>query len=245
MDEDNIDLLLRHLDAGGWTGAPRPLGMGLEPEPDKYGFLSTIDVNAVARPGTYVITRQPQGLQVQRSRPCKPGDFGIPRLRKHALEISLSGFGMRAKRVVQYNADTIEIGKVPHMTVHQIDGERREDLEHSNSEIANSVGMAYSIPFTERYDWMVRMEALTGSGIRLLTTPHAALVMFKDRDRPATGRRKALIHWVRAHQRVRGETAREVRAHLRGNELFNWHGYAVRVMPSPFDRDLSAGQIAP
>jgi len=250
VDETEIESMIALLDRQRWSGAPRTLGLGLDLA-DERTFFFRVGTNAVARPGAHWLTRNSKAngdLLVVRTRPCRPGDFGVPRLRKHALEVtfaSLTGSsrsvnrGQESTRIVQYNGPSVAPGMADEMSVvvHQNDGQLRDD--DSPRDFTGAIWSSYAMPFTDRYEWSVVFQQTGGGAIRVGTTPHAALVLFRDRDKPPAGRRSPLVHWVRAHQRVRGETHAEVRAHIRGNERFAWHDFAVRVVPSPFDLELA------
>jgi hypothetical protein len=94
--------------------------------------------------------------------------------------------------------------------------------------------------FTFRYEWCVRFAYDSAPDFSLRVTPHAALVLFRDRDKPSEkSRRDSLLHWVRAHMRSRGESAAHVREHLRGAVPFHWRGFTCTIRPSKFDIDRS------
>jgi hypothetical protein len=82
-------------------------------------------------------------------------------------------------------------------------------------------------------------------GLTLSTDPVGARAVFKLRDlQEGEGRRKALIHWVRSHNRRRSTGNHEaaltmVRQHLRGEMNFTWRGFECRIVPSFADQEAA------
>jgi hypothetical protein len=88
-----------------------------------------------------------------------------------------------------------------------------------------------------RYEWSAVFSYPTGIRLRYGCSAEGALKLFKDRDAPEEGRRKALLHWVRQHWRKTSDpaVAREVRAHLRGVTRFEWRRQEVSLIPSEYE----------
>ena len=63
--------------------------------------------------------------------------------------------------------------------------------------------------------------------------------LFKDRDKPAFGdRRAALRHWVQEHWRANSrdeESEIFVRSHLKAKTHFTWRGFNCLLEPAQFD----------
>jgi hypothetical protein len=90
----------------------------------------------------------------------------------------------------------------------------------------------------QRYFWRAVIPNAWGVRFAHWVSPRGILELFKDRDKPESGRREALRHWVSNHSRVKRDgTAAEVRAHLRGATSFIWRGSKVEIVPSDLDRE--------
>lgn len=98
--------------------------------------------------------------------------------------------------------------------------------------------LAPGLVLANRYQWHVKI--LGGfSHVRIPTDPAGVLDFFRNRDAFPGERRRALLHWVKAHSRRarRDGDPNEVRAHLRGARSFSWNGYQVAIEESSYDRD--------
>lgn len=72
------------------------------------------------------------------------------------------------------------------------------------------------------------------SRVTFCISPGEQKFFFKDRDKTvlaADGKRKRIVHYVREHVRVNGQSVKE---HLRGVRQFHWHGYDVAVIVPVF-----------
>jgi hypothetical protein len=80
-----------------------------------------------------------------------------------------------------------------------------------------------------------------GPSVAVTTNPQAVLELLKDRDKTERGRRKSLLHWVRAHDRIRktgnGDEVviSRVREHLRGRPMVQWRGMWATIYPAADD----------
>jgi hypothetical protein len=67
---------------------------------------------------------------------------------------------------------------------------------------------------------------------------------FKDRDKTiktANGQTKKIVHYVKEHQRIYGDTISTIKEHIRGLHDFNWKGYQVQVVSPRLEQKTSAG----
>lgn len=103
------------------------------------------------------------------------------------------------------------------------------------------VRFAHSLQFVRRYDWRVNIAIDSGPSVAFVTDPIGAREVFRLRDIPNGGeRRAALLHWVSEHWRKRRkdpDEERKVRAHLRGATEFQWNGLRCCIRPSEFDAE--------
>lgn len=91
---------------------------------------------------------------------------------------------------------------------------------------------------TARYEWHVALGAIPGGPRVLLpTNPGGCLKLFKNRDVPAGGTRRAkLKHWVEEYWREAGDhTIAYVCNHLRGHTQFTWSGFDCELFVSAYD----------
>lgn len=102
-------------------------------------------------------------------------------------------------------------------------------------------GMAFSMDF----HWRVVLKTPDGHSFSILTDSRGAAAAFRDRtgDTPS-GRRPALINWVKEHTRNLKSSTSEgdeflktiaVRKHLRGRIPFRWCGIDCEMVVAPFD----------
>ena len=113
---------------------------------------------------------------------------------------------------------------------------KRSKVDHE--EIADTIGMAAGVALTERYCWHVALGYGKGPRILLPTNPAGCLAMFRDREKPAAGRRSALKHWVSSHYRSAPAPDAEIAyvcQHLRGETRFNWRGLDCEILVSAYD----------
>ncbi len=107
--------------------------------------------------------------------------------------------------------------------------------------ISDRVRIAQSVAFTKRWWWLATLRLDDGPALSLPTDPVGVQELFRLRDLPAGGtRRAALLHWVAEHWRKRRNdphTEGRVRAHLRGATDFTWNGLSVKIAPSKADAD--------
>ena len=105
-----------------------------------------------------------------------------------------------------------------------------------------SIEMAMSIAFSNFYEWAVWLGFRGFPKIALKTDPQGARAVFRLRDLPpGGGRRAALRHWVESYYRKRptgsdidGEAIKVI-GHLRGNTDFSWNGLECSIRPSEYD----------
>ena len=92
-----------------------------------------------------------------------------------------------------------------------------------------------------RFKWSVSIrsdEKLLA--LRFPTDAVGIRELLKDRDRPDSGRRSPLLHWVRSHVRKNRSdpsVTHEVRRSLRGARIVDWHGFIVEVRESELERE--------
>jgi hypothetical protein len=90
------------------------------------------------------------------------------------------------------------------------------------------------VALARRYEWVVRLQADTGTVVEFTTTSEDARAIFKWRDKPPTGgRRPALRHWV---SRL-GTTRDREPWYLRGAVDFVWEGLGCQLLPPQFERE--------
>lgn len=90
------------------------------------------------------------------------------------------------------------------------------------------------------YCWTVDIGSAQGFRIRLDTDAVGARELLKERDVSPGERRKALLHWVKAHYRRCKRSSGDsdltwVREYLQGQKEVSWGGIPVRVTPSADD----------
>lgn len=119
-----------------------------------------------------------------------------------------------------------------------------ESLNTDNSfqetiEQDNSIKMAISIALQKRYSWCVSFGIDDSPKVSFETNANALKKIFKDRDKPAYGdRRAALRHWVQEHWRANSrdeESEIFVRSHLKAKTHFSWRGFNCILEPAQFD----------
>lgn len=104
--------------------------------------------------------------------------------------------------------------------------------------------------WSQRYLWYVKLTYFNSASVLLATDPTGVKGFFKLRDKPeGRDRRTALLHWVREHWRKSRKIKDDeiaVRAHLRGDDEFNWFGMKGQVLiPFELDERLKNGPILP
>lgn len=109
-------------------------------------------------------------------------------------------------------------------------------------DIGESLRTAMSIAFCRDLHWYVQVKGIDNKfSFQIPTDPHGALAAFKDRDKSTSGRRDALLHWVKEHhrrKRVDGELTDDMIAvcqYLRGRVPFRWRGLDCELIAAPFD----------
>ena len=105
-------------------------------------------------------------------------------------------------------------------------------------ELDVSIPLAAGVALTERYSWHVAIGNGDGPRVLLPTSSQGCIALFKDRDKPAEGRRATLKHWVTEHYReVENPEIGVTRVceHLRGNTIFNWRGLECEILVSAYD----------
>jgi len=117
------------------------------------------------------------------------------------------------------------------------------DANSGKHTTTNGIPLAINLQFRRRYFWRVVLGYEGRSSVSFLTDPHGAQEVFRLRDLPAGGtRRAALRNWVESHWRKnRGDAAEslKVRQHLRGATSFVWNGLKVDIAPSLEDQQLN------
>ncbi len=96
------------------------------------------------------------------------------------------------------------------------------------------------------YLWSVLLGEGTGPRARFVTDPTGVREAFRLRDiPPGKQRRAALLHWVRAHWRVKRTLSPDdrawVTAHLRGVWSYTWNGLRCQIEPSIEDMAVLSG----
>ena len=117
--------------------------------------------------------------------------------------------------------------------------------------LRSELGMAFAGAFRRRYEWNVEFSLSPGRhGICLPTDVVGADSLLRLRDVAESGRRKALVHWVRSHlrRRRREDGTSLVREHLRGALTARVGHLHARIWPSTFDlerarRTCAASQV--
>lgn len=101
----------------------------------------------------------------------------------------------------------------------------------------NAPSAMIGIALRHRYEWSAVFSFPSGIKLRFGCDARGALQLFKDRDKPAEGRRRSLLHWVRRHWRKTSsaDEARRVRQHLRGVTEITWRGMTVSVIPAEYE----------
>lgn len=92
--------------------------------------------------------------------------------------------------------------------------------------------------------WRIK---LTEDASCYLSADGAAVIdLFKHRHAPLTpsGRRKAIMHWVRNYTRRAVATNREVKEHLRGVHSFNFGTTLVEIFAPPFEAARETTRVA-
>ena len=107
----------------------------------------------------------------------------------------------------------------------------------NSNQFADAANLIIGAALAMRYEWSAVFSYPTGIRLRYGCSAEGALGLFKDRNAPEEGRRKALLHWVRQHWRKTSdpEISREVRKHLRGVTQFEWRRQEVSLIPSEYE----------
>lgn len=128
-----------------------------------------------------------------------------------------------------------------------IDGENRHHRnEHSNGGFVRVVtngglntipGISVAMEWTKRLWWHADITLDKAPGVRIPVVAESLAELFETRNRhSASGRLKALVHWVKGHRRKArqggDDAAHFVRAHLRGALEFSWNEMTVRIQPA-------------
>ena len=114
----------------------------------------------------------------------------------------------------------------------------------AHSEVLCDVHCALALAVDRRASWPVDVSMSPDRPGVALPTDYTGAVDYVDRMRrevSTTGRRKALIHWVRDHFRRRragDDPSILVRKHLRGEVAVSMTGHHVRIWPSKADVDM-------
>ncbi len=118
-----------------------------------------------------------------------------------------------------------------------------EDLRAGSNDdksLATMVRFAYNLTMAAHYEWFVYVKEVHGGvGIKFALDASAAKEVFAMRNEQGEGRKKALVHIVKGHQRNLGASEEErmtwVRRHLRGETKFLHKGAELHIIPSAHD----------
>lgn len=79
--------------------------------------------------------------------------------------------------------------------------------------------------------WSVSFTCIrSGVAVRLFTSVEGVAGFYSLRDASESGRRAALLHWVRSHTRkIAPAVEADVRGHYRGKDSFRWFGFEAAV----------------
>lgn len=104
------------------------------------------------------------------------------------------------------------------------------------------VKITAGIALRHHYCWSVMLGEGNGPRARFLTDPIGIREAFRLRDiPPGAQRRRALLHWVKAHWRKRRSVSAADRAwvdaYLRGAWSFTWNGLRGQIVPPKDDLD--------
>lgn len=112
--------------------------------------------------------------------------------------------------------------------------------QSDDQKINNIIKTCICLQFYSRYTWIARLGYSGKHNIDLWINPRSARHLFKLRDIPEGGNRRAAIkNWVSQHWRQKDYCTEEdrvfVRQHLRGAIDFKWRGFNVQIIPSEYD----------
>jgi hypothetical protein len=118
---------------------------------------------------------------------------------------------------------------------------RASDIETSRANFLLRSAGGFSL--RRRYLWSVLIGEGIGPRARFVTDPVGIKEVFRLRDiPPGAARRKALLHWVRAHWRKRRSITPDdrswIRQHLSGQWSYVWNGLRCQIEPSVDDLGL-------
>lgn len=124
---------------------------------------------------------------------------------------------------------------------------KEEDIRAAHdvsSELATMARFAYNLAMSAHYEWFVYVKEVHGAvGVKFALDPAAAKEVFAMRNEESEGRKRALVHIVKGHQRNLGTSEEErmtwVRKHLRGETKFMHKGAELHIIPSAFDIALT------
>jgi hypothetical protein len=124
--------------------------------------------------------------------------------------------------------------------------QRCEELKMPSTSAMSLRGMAMSIMLKTRLECCWRMSFQRGS-LKLYwdcdNTQCREILHLRDKFE---SRRPPAMHWCRQHWRTLSNGKRVwVPAHMRGNQEFQWGGWACNLLPSPFDRSASETGFLP
>ena len=128
-------------------------------------------------------------------------------------------------------------------------GHGRVRVDHLKDGAHRIAIVAMAVAEQRFVNWRVSMAIDGLPSISFMTDQTGIRAAFGLRDVGATGRRNALIHWVKGHHRTRRGSdadATWVRRHLRGGHSFSWHGVECTVRPAAaeFDPSWSGADLA-
>lgn len=106
----------------------------------------------------------------------------------------------------------------------------------TNNAVSSIPAIAVSMEWTKRLWWHADIALGKAPGVRVPVVAEALAELFDTRARhSASGRLKALVHWVRGHRRKSRNSedmTHFVRSHLRGALEFEWNDMTVRIQPA-------------
>ena len=138
-----------------------------------------------------------------------------------------------------YKIDPMLMPKVPGAVLDPVELKKYMAQNEYKAD-ADCIRIAYNASLTASYEWFVYVKEVHGAvGVKFAIDPSAAKEVFAMRNEVASGRKKALLHIVKGHQRNLGTSEEEritwVRKHLRGETKFMYKGAELHIIPSAHD----------
>lgn len=130
--------------------------------------------------------------------------------------------------------------------VYDIKEVKKRIKSDTHEEFQKKFWMSISMQLTFYYEWFAYIRENEKSiGFKIPINPESFEDIFKMAEfgNTASGRKKAIIHWVKSHLRNIKEKQNcndnyrqvLVKKHLRGETKFNWNGLECHIIPAQYD----------